>query len=232
VDFREQVVVVTGGSGGIGAATVRMLAARGARVLASYHTHAESLEALCADCAELPGEVVAQYADVRERASVDGLVEAALARWGQIDALITCAGMMEYTPIEMIDQASWQAALQINLDGVYYTCKAVLRPMMRRRSGRIVNISALHGLAGGPLQAAYSAATGAVLGLTRALAREAAPWSISVNAVAPGLVATPMIDVIPEQQRVWGEQVIALPRVGRPEQVPAAAMFLSTPQAT
>jgi 3-oxoacyl-[acyl-carrier protein] reductase len=231
MDFHEQVVIVTGGCGGIGAAAVRMLAARGARAVA-VDAHTDEAARLFAGCVGLSGEVTVERADVRDRVQVDRLVERALARWGRIDALINAAGAMEYAPVEAIDQATWLAALQVNLDSVFHTSKAVLRPMMRRRYGRIVTIAALHGVAGGPMQAAYSAATGAALGLTRALAREAAPWAITVNAVTPGLVATPMLAVIPPDQQAWGEQVIALRRVGQPEEVAAAALFLASPLAS
>jgi len=126
----------------------------------------------------------------------------------------------------------WRAILATNLDGVYHTCRAVLRPMMKARYGRIVNMSALHAVGGGPGQADYSAATGGVLGITRALAREAAAWSITVNAVTPGLVETEMLDVMPQEERDWGERVIALRRSGRPEEIAAAIIFLASPLAS
>ena len=231
MDFGEQVVIVAGGSGAIGAAAVRMLAERGARVLASYEDD-EQAGRLQHACADLAGEVVFLQADLRTRAAADQLVQAALARWNTVDALITSVGVMEYMPVEAIDLATWQQALEVHLDSVYYLCKAVLRPMMRRRQGRIVAISALHGIAGGPMQAAYSAATGAILGLVRAVAREAAPWSITANAIVPGFIDTPMLNVVPEEQRAWGEQVIALRRLGQPEEVAAAALFLASPLAS
>ena len=104
--------------------------------------------------------------------------------------------------------------------------------MMRRRYGRIVNVAALHGAAGGPRQADYSAATGGVFGLTRALAREVAAWSITANSVAPGLIETEMLDTVPIEDRAWGERVIALRRVGQPEEVAAAVIFLASPLAS
>jgi 3-oxoacyl-[acyl-carrier protein] reductase len=232
MDFTNQVVIVTGGSRGVGRAAVRMLAERGARVVLSYlERHAAAEEARAA-CDGLPGEVVLSACDIRERSMVDGLLESTLARWGQVDALINCAGAARYAAAESISDLQWAEVLRANLDGVYHTCQAALRPMMRRRSGRIVNVAALHGVAGGPMQADYSAATGAVLGLTRALAREAAPWGITANAVVPGLIDTEGLGVIPPEQRAWGERVIALRRVARPEEVAAAAVFLASPLAS
>jgi 3-oxoacyl-[acyl-carrier protein] reductase len=232
MDFTGQVAVVAGGSRGIGRAVVRMLAERGARVVAGYHERAAAAEETVAACVGLPGSVVAQQVDVRSRESAEALVQAALDRWGQIDLLINCAGVAAYAPIGQVTIEQWRSILATNLDGVYNTCKAALRPMMRRRYGRIVNVSALHGVGGGPGQADYSAATGGALGLTRALAREAAAWNITVNAVTAGLVETEMLDVMPREAREWGERVIALRRVGKPEELAAAIVFLASPLAS
>jgi 3-oxoacyl-[acyl-carrier protein] reductase len=232
MDFTGQVAIVTGGSRGIGREVVRMLAARGARVVACYLARADAAAETAALCAGLPGAVETRQVDVRARESVEALVAATLERWQCIDVLVNCAGAAAYAPVAAIGVEQWRALLAVNLDGVYATCRSVLRPMMRRRYGRIVNVAALHGVAGGPGQADYSAATGGVLGMTRALARETAPWDITVNAVAPGLVATEMLDVLPEEQRAWGERVIALRRPGRPEEVAAAVVFLASPLAS
>jgi 3-oxoacyl-[acyl-carrier protein] reductase len=232
MDFTEQVAIVTGGSRGIGRAAVRMLAARGARVVVGYHTHAADAAASVADCAGLPGIAVAQQVDVSVRESAEALTQATLDRWGRIDVLVNCAGLARFTPFDDLSVEQWRAILAVNLDGVYHTCRAVLRPMMKARYGRIVNMSALHAVGGGPGQADYSAATGGVLGITRALAREASAWSITVNAVTPGLIETDMLDVMPHEERDWGERVIALRRSGRPEEVAAAITFLASPLAS
>jgi 3-oxoacyl-[acyl-carrier protein] reductase len=232
MDFTNQIAIVTGGSRGIGRAVVRMLAERGACVVAGYYTRADAAAETVAACAELRGTAVAQQIDVRDRTSVDTLVESTLERWGQIDVLVNCAGFAPYAPIADVTGEQWRATLATNLDGVYHTCKAALRPMMRRRYGRIVNLSGLHGAAGGPHQVDYSAATGGVLGLTRALAREAAAWNITANAVAPGLIETEMIAKLPAEDRAWGERVIALRRVGKPEEAAAAIIFLASPLAS
>src|SRR4051812_42801802 len=228
MDFTEQVAVVAGGSRGVGRAVGQMLAARGARVVVGYHTRAADAAASVAACAELPGAAVAQQVDVRVRESAEALAQAALDRWGRIDVLVNCAGLARYAPFEDLSVEQWRAILATNLDGVYHTCRAVLRPMMKARYGRIVNVSALHAVGGGPGQADYSAATGGVLGITRALAREASAWSITVNAVTPGLIETEMLDVIPKEEREWGERVIALRRSGRPEEIAAAIIFLAS----
>jgi 3-oxoacyl-[acyl-carrier protein] reductase len=228
MQFTDQVAIVTGASHGIGCAVVQMLAERGACVLAGYSPQIKNVDEAPAAFANLPGSVVTQRVDVRRQETVDALVESALARWERIDIVINCAAEAAYADVATLTIEQWHATLATNLDGAYHVCKAALRPMMKRRYGRIVNVAALHGVAGGPYQADFSAATGGVLGMTRALAREVAAWNITVNAVMPGLIATEMLDVIPEEQRAWGERVIALRRVGQPEEVAGAVVFLAS----
>lgn len=230
MDFSGQVAIVTGGSRGIGRAVVCDLARRGARVLFCYRERADAAEetlALADGC-----EVVALQADVGDAGAGTALVGAAVARWGRLDVLVNCAGAASFGPVDSMGVERWAATLATNLTGVYHTCRAAVRPMMQRRYGRIVNLAALHATGGFPGQADYSAATGGVLGLTRSLAREVAPWAITVNAVAPGFVDTELLAATPPELRGWGEQIIALRRVGRPEEVASAVVFLASPLAS
>jgi 3-oxoacyl-[acyl-carrier protein] reductase len=146
--------------------------------------------------------------------------------------LVNCAGVAGFGPVGEISSARWHTSLATNLTAVYQMCRAAMRPMMQRRYGRVVNLSALHASGGFPGQADYSAATAGVLGLTRALAREVAAWSITVNAVAPGLIETEMLAATPTEVRAWGEQIIAMRRAGRPEEVASAVAFLASPLAS
>ncbi|NJN65313.1 MAG: 3-oxoacyl-ACP reductase FabG [Chloroflexaceae bacterium] len=228
MDFTGQAAIVTGGSRGIGRAVVQMLARRGARVLFCYREHHAAAQEALRTCEGSGGEVVAQQADVRDTAAVARVVEQALSRWKRVDILVNCAGEAWYAPVEAIGMARWREVLATNLTGVFHTCRAVLRPMMRARYGRIVNVAALYGISGFPGQADYAAATGGVFGLTRALAREAAPWKITVNAVAPGFVETDRLASIPPEVREWGEGIIAMRRSGQPEEVAAVAVFLAS----
>lgn len=232
MEFRDQVAVVTGGSRGIGRATVLELARRGARVLFCYREREAAAAETVAMVAAAGGEALAQQADVGDPEAGSALVGAALARWGRLDALVNCAGTAAFGPIEGMSLERWQATLETNLTGVYHLCRAALKPMMQRRYGRIVNLAALHATGGFPGQADYSAATGGVLGLTRALAREVAAWGITANAVAPGFVASELLAATPPEVRAWGEQIIAMRRAGRPEEVAAAVVFLASPGAS
>lgn len=228
MDFTGQAAIVTGGSRGIGRAVVQMLARRGARVLFCYREQHAAAQETLRTCEGMAGEVVAQQADVRDMAAMARLVEQALGRWKRVDILVNGAGEARYAPVEEIRVAQWRAVLATNLTGTFHTCRAVLRPMMRERYGRIVNIAALYGMSGFPGQADYAAATGGVFGLTRALAREAAPWKVTVNAVAPGFVETNMLASIPPEVRAWGERIIAMRRSGQPEEVAAVVVFLAS----
>jgi len=232
MDFDGQVAVVTGGSRGIGRAVVVELARRGARVRFGYRERDAAAAETAAMARELGGEAEPCRADVSDQAAATALVAGAVERWGRLDVLVNCAGLAGFAPAAEIGLEQWRAVLGTNLTGVYHTCRAALRPMMQRRYGRIVNLSALHGSGGFPGQADYSAATAGVLGLTRALAREVAAWEITVNAVAPGFVETELLEVTPPPVREWGTQIIALRRPGRPEEVAAAVVFLASPPAS
>jgi 3-oxoacyl-[acyl-carrier protein] reductase len=228
MDFADQVVIVTGGSRGIGAATVRMLAEQGARVLFCYRERADAAAAVVAACKTLPGEVHARQTDVRDKGQVAGLIAEALERWAKLDVLVNNAAMLSNAPIRDMELSAWRAVIEADLTSVYYTCKAALKPMMKARYGRIVNVAGLQGKAGGIAQANYAAAAGGVLGLTRSLAREAAPWNITVNAVAPGLVETEQLAQQPPELRELGLQIAAQRRFGSPDEVAYAIVFLAS----
>jgi len=228
MDFTNQVAIVTGGSRGIGAATVRLLAARGAAVLFCYRERADAADALVTECAELPGQVHALQADVRDKEQVNALVEAALARWDRLDVLINNAALLNNGLAGEMSLETWRGVLAADLTSVYYVCKAALKPMLKARYGRIVNVAGLQGKAGGYAQPNYAAAAGGVLGLTRSLAREVAPWSITVNAVAPGLVATDQLHQHPPELYRMGLEIAAQRRVGTPDEVAYAIAFLAS----
>jgi 3-oxoacyl-[acyl-carrier protein] reductase len=232
MDFTGQVAIVTGGSRGVGRAVVCDLARRGARVVLGYHTRCEAAEATLACIRAFAGEAMAVAGDVAEAATATALVGAALERWGRLDILVNAAGWAGYGALETTSSAHWRRTLAVNLTGTYHTCRAALRPMMQRRYGRIVNVSALHGRGGFPGQADYSAAKAGVMGFTRATAREVASWNITVNAVAPGLVDTEFLETTPREVRDWSEQIIAMRRAGKPEEIAAAVLFLASPPAS
>lgn len=232
MDFTDQVVVVTGGSRGIGAATVRMLAARGAHVIFCYHERHDAARQVIESCADLPGTVTARQADVRDKAQVQQVIMGALDRWKRLDVLINNAAMIDNAPTATMALAAWHTVIAADLTSVYHSCKAAIRPMMRARYGRIVNVAGLQGKAGSVEQPNYAAAAGGILGLTRSLAREVAPWNITVNAVAPGLVHTDQLEQQPAALRTMGDEIPAQRRAGTPDEVAYAIAFLAAPEAS
>ncbi|GIV98332.1 MAG: 3-ketoacyl-ACP reductase [Herpetosiphonaceae bacterium] len=232
MDFSDQVAIVTGGSRGIGRATVEGLARRGCRVLFCYLERDAAAQETLAACAGLSGEVVALRADVREQAAVNTVVEETLSRWGQIDILVAAAGVTRNAPFAELSIDDWRLVLENDLTGIYRICKAVLKPMMRARYGRIVTVSGIQGLAGAIGQANYAAAAGGVLGFTRALARDVAAWGITANAVAPGLIATEQSEGFAPEFVEWSTRVITLRRMGTPAEVAHAILFLASREAS
>lgn len=228
MDFADQVVVVTGGSRGVGAATVRMLAERGARVLFCYRERTDAAESVITECRALSGEVHARRADVRDKAQMASLVVEALERWQRLDVLVNNAALLSNAPIQTMTMDAWRGVIEADLTSVYYTCKAALKPMLKARYGRIVNVAGLQGKAGSIAQANYAAAAGGILGLTRSLAREVAPWNITVNAVAPGLVKTDQLAQQPPELYQMGLQIAAQRRVGTPDEVAYAIAFFAS----
>lgn len=232
MQFNGQVAIVTGASRGIGRAIATELARQGARVLVNYQSNATAAEAVVADITAAGGSAMMHAADVANEAAVTGMIEAALAQWGQIHMLVNNAGITADAPMMRLKPEQWRAVIDTNLTGVFLCCRAVLAPMRARSYGRIVNIGSLAGLAGNVGQANYAAAKAGLVGLTRALAREVARDGITANVVAPGYIETELLGSIPTALRQWATDAIAMHRFGTPEEVAPAVAFLLSPQAS
>jgi 3-oxoacyl-[acyl-carrier protein] reductase len=222
-----KVALVTGASGGIGAAIALTLHAQGA-IVAVSGTRRDALESVAAQlgdrCFVCPG-------DLRDAAEPDALVEAAEQAAGPLAILVNNAGMTrDVLALRMRDE-DWQAVMDVDLSAPFRLARAALRGMLRRRAGRIINISSIVGVTGNPGQANYSAAKAGLIGMTKALAQEVASRGVTVNAVAPGLIATSMTDRLSEQQRTKLVESIPLGRVGSPEDVAAAVVYLASDEA-
>ena len=219
--------LVTGASGGIGAAIARALHAQGATVVLSGTRH-DVLDALAT------GMMTRAHvcpADLADPAAAESLIQAAEDAAGPIAILVNNAGLTRDRLALRISDEDWQAVLDIDLGAPFRLCRAVLRGMLRRREGRIVNIGSIVGAMGNAGQANYCAAKAGLVGMSKALAQEVAPRGITVNVVAPGFVATAMTDALSETQRTKLQQAIPLGRIGVPADIGAAVVYLASDEA-
>lgn len=223
--------LITGSSRGIGRATALALAADGWTVAVHYRSRAEEAEAVAAGIRAMGGSAQTFCADVSDAAQAAALIKTVETALGPITGLVCNAGVIRTQFTAMTAVEDWRAVLATNLDGAFYCTKAVIRGMMRQRSGRIVYVSSDAALLGDLMRAAYSASKAGLLGLTKSVARELAPSGITVNAVAPGVIATDMTADTPETRRAKQLAAIPLSRFGEPAEVAAVIRFFLSPHA-
>jgi 3-oxoacyl-[acyl-carrier protein] reductase len=221
----DKVVLVTGASRGIGRAIAGTLADQGAAVVLAARDTAR-LDATVREITAAGGRAEAAAADVADRASVEAAMKHVLDAHGRIDGLVNNAGVARDNLVLRMKDEDWQAVLATNLTGVFLCSQAALRSMIKRRSGRIVNITSVVGLIGNAGQANYAASKAGVVGFTKSVAREVASRGITVNAVAPGFVETDMTAAMTDKAKQTVTAAIPMGRVGRPEDVAGAVAFL------
>lgn len=223
-----RVALVTGGSRGIGRAIVERLTARGAAVGFTYREREDAARELVQALEDAGHRVLALRADASDEAQVQAGVAATVQQLGPVDILVNNAGVARDGYFMMMDRTRWDAVLRTNLDGAFFTTRAVVRGMLMRRWGRVINMTSPSAVAGLPGQANYAASKGGLIGLTRALARELSPKGVLVNAVMPGLIDTDMTTAIPAAQRDAHLSNVPLGRLGRPEEVAELVAFLAS----
>jgi 3-oxoacyl-[acyl-carrier protein] reductase len=215
--------LVTGASRGIGAAIARELAAAGAEVVLGFNSGAEEAEAVAAEIAAR-----AIQADVSTAEDAARLVEEA----GDLDVLVNNAGLTRDGLLARMPDDDWRAVIETNLSSVFYTCRAVTRPMMKRRSGAIVNVSSIVGVHGNPGQTNYAASKAGIIGFTKSLARELGSRGVRANVVAPGYVRTRLTEVLPDEAKQAMLTNTPLGRLGEPGDVAGAVRFLCSDEAS
>ncbi len=220
-----RVAVVTGASRGIGRGIARTLAAQGALVLLGARDAGKLQEAVD-EIAAAGGKAAALSLDIANRDSVEAAIASVMAEHGRIDHLVNNAGITRDTLLLRMKPEQWDEVIATNLSGAFHCTQAVLRPMLKARYGRIVNISSVVGLTGNPGQANYAASKAGLIGFTKAVAREVASRGITVNAVAPGFIETDMTAAMTEKAKEAMAAAIPMGRIGRPEDVAGAVAFL------
>ncbi|MCW1934218.1 3-oxoacyl-[acyl-carrier-protein] reductase [Pararhodobacter zhoushanensis] len=226
-DLSGKRALITGASGGIGAAIARALHAAGATVGLSG-TREEPLQALAA---ELGARAYVLPCNLSDPAAVEALPKAAIEAMGGLDILVNNAGITRDQLFMRMSDDEWASVLDVNLTATMRLCRAVMRPMMKARWGRIVNISSIVGATGNAGQVNYAASKAGMIGMTKSIAAEVASRNITANAVAPGFIATPMTDKLTDDQKAKINGQIPAGRMGTPEEIAAAVLYLASPEA-
>jgi 3-oxoacyl-[acyl-carrier protein] reductase len=232
LSLKDRVAIVTGGAQGIGYAIVDVLAQRGANILIADVSF-DKAEATAKEISDKTGrKIVAKSVNVTESASVKAMVDATVEQFGKVDILVNNAGITRDNLIMRMSEEDWDAVLDINLKGAFNCSQAVIRPMMKQRYGRIINISSVSGVVGQAGQANYSSSKAGLLGLTKALAKEVGSRNITVNAVAPGFIETRLTVNLPQEIRDFSLKLTPLGRFGTPEDIANAVAFLASEEAS
>jgi 3-oxoacyl-[acyl-carrier protein] reductase len=230
-DLSGKVAVVTGSSRGIGAGIAQILAAQGAKVVINHRHSAEAAEAVLMDIKEKGGQATIIQADVGQSSEAQRLIKETIDTCGQIDILVNNAGTTRDTLLMTMKDEDWDLVLKTNLSSTYYCSKAAVRPMMKKRSGRIINITSVVGLAGQAGQTNYAASKAGVVGFTKSLAKEIGSRNITVNAIAPGFVPTALTEVLSDEMMQSVVSNTPLGRLGTVEDVANAVLFLASDEA-
>jgi len=232
IDLTGKVALVTGASRGIGQAIAEKLAAQGASVVVNYHTSEGAAEEVVEWIRSHGGEAIAVAGDVRDSGDARRLVKTTLDTFGRLDILVNNAGITRDNLLALMKEADWDLVLDTNLKGTYNVTKAAIRPMMKQRGGRVINITSVAGVAGNPGQANYSAAKAGLIGFTKSVAKEMGARNITANAVAPGYVPTDLTADLPENLIQQAVQLTPLGRLGTVDDVANVVAFLASDEAS
>ena len=231
--LQGRVAIVTGASRGIGRGIALRLAQEGAQVVINHRDSAGGAEEVAEAIRGLGREALVVQADASQFAEAQRLIKETLDAFGQVDILVNNAGTTQDTLLMMMKEAQWDLVMNTNLKSVFNCCKAVARPMVKRRYGRIINISSVSGLAGQAGQTNYAASKAGIIGFSKALAKELGSRNVTVNVVAPGFVPTALTEsVLTEENRQAAMDATPLGRLGTPEDVAAAVAFFASDDAS
>ena len=227
----DKVAVVTGASRGIGAAIAKGMADEGAFVVVNYNGSQEKAEEVVSEIKAGGGDAVAVKCDVSDAAAAEAFIKDIVKEYGGIDILVNNAGINRDGLLMGMKEADFDDVLRTNLKGTYNCCRQVVRPMMKKRAGRIINMASVAGVIGNAGQVNYAASKAGVIGLTKSVAKEVASRGITCNAIAPGFIKTDMTDALPDSVKEEAVGQIPLGRFGEPEDIAQMAVFLASDKA-
>ena len=228
--LKDKVTIITGGAQGIGSAVAERFAAEGARIILTSRDGAKAQAAAEALNRE-GGDARGLSVRIDDRDSVKELIDGVVETYGSIDVLVNNAATVRDTLLMRMKQDDWDEVIHVNLGGVFICTQAVIRQMMRQRSGRIINMTSIVGLTGNPGQANYSASKAGIIGFTKSVAKEVGSRGVTVNAIAPGFIETAMTEALPEAVRNGFLDATPLSRAGQPDDVAGIAAFLASDDA-
>lgn len=232
IDLKNRVAIVTGCSRGIGREIALTYAAHGCRVALNHTKNGNDIEKTCAELDAMGAEYKVYQGSVVDKAFVDDMVKSVVVDWGQVDVLVNNAGINRDKPAMLLSEDDWDAVVDTNLKGAFICSKAVIKPMVLQRSGRIINISSLTAVAGREGQSNYGAAKAGLIGMTKSIARELGPHNILVNALIVGLIDTLMTKKLPREIHAQMKKIIPLGRIGDPKEVANVCLFLASDLST
>jgi len=228
--LKDQVAIVTGGTKGIGKAISLLFDENGAKVVANFSKDVEAAENLKKESKSGGLSVGLFKADVTQPDQVKEMVEETFAQYGKIDILVNNVGLVRDNFLMLMSDEDWNSLLRANLTSLFYCCRIVIRKMIPQRKGKIINISSISGIMGTPGQANYAATKGGMISFTKSLARELGSFNIHVNAVAPGLIESEVVSKMPKEKVGAIIKSSSLGRIGKPEEVARAVLFLASDQ--
>ncbi len=228
MEFEHKRVLITGGTRGLGKAMALAFARQGARVAVTYSGDEKSAEHAARELEGRGAESLVLKADVALKAEVSRMIGEVQTRFGNVDILVNNAGITRDKMLLFLGEEEWDRVIEVNLKGVYLCSRAVLRGMISRRNGRIINVTSPSALTGRAGQTNYSASKGGVISFTKSLSKEVARLGITVNAVCPGVISTPMTDKLDNKTRDRFLEMIPAGRLGTPEEVAEAVLFLAS----
>lgn len=231
LSLENKVAVVTGGSRGIGAAVAIELASRGAAVVVNYNSSPDAANDVVKKIEEAGGKAAAFQADVSDFKQAEGLIKFAVETFGDLSILVNNAGITRDTLIMMMSEKDWDSVIATNLKSTFNCSKAAVKHMMRKRTGRVINMASVAGQMGNAGQVNYSASKGGQIAFTKSLAREVAARNITVNAIAPGFVDTEILDAMSPEILEAALKMVPLGRKAKPEEIGYAVAFLASDQA-